>query len=90
MKRIKSFKVFESVDDDNAYQEMADRGQKARSAIRNNDFGEFKEGVESIDITAHKRDLVLLLNNAVEYGRVEFVNYLLDLCDYTQSDRWSF
>jgi hypothetical protein len=52
-----------------------------RISIRENDFENFKDLIKNLGERSK-----LLLKNAAEYGRVNFVSYLLDLHDYSQSD----
>jgi len=81
MKRIKSFKIFESIDNDGKLVDI-NNGKEIRNSIRQNDFDKFKELVVNVD----KGSKLLILKNSAEYGRVEFVSYLLDLYDFTSED----
>jgi len=71
MKRIKSFKIFESIDINDV-----------KEAIRQNDFDKFKDLVVDLD----EGSQILILKNSAEHCRVEFVSYLLDLYDFTSED----
>jgi hypothetical protein len=89
MKNIKSFKVFESTESDSEL--SYGPGLVIRDAIKNGDFAEFKRLVNKLtndskllgDYTHKDIDRVLFWTCGK--GTSEFVEYLLDKFEYTQS-----
>lgn len=78
MKRIKNFKMFESIvgfTDD-----FVSIRKSVKEYIKESDIESFKEVVSDIDDDKSKS---FVLNISTEYGRLNFVEYLFDIYDYS-------
>jgi len=82
MKRIKNFRLFEGAEDVEEFNRHPDLGRDARQAVKYNNFEEFKNAVDGLD----RIDLSSVLKWAAEYGRVEFVEYLIDNNKFTNDE----